>query len=275
MSNSNDQGVRSVQLALDVLEAVAFSGGDLGVTQIANRVGLTKGSVSRHLHTLVERGYLVQDPSTARYVLGPRGHLIGRLAPPGTDIAAAAGSAMRELRDTVGLTIVLSTPSSKGAMVLTALPGTTAIEIGVRPGSELAYHASAQGKALLAFGREALLQRILGQKLEPLTKHTQVDPKALSAEVLRIREDGFAVAPEEALLGINALAAPVFDGQGVCVAAVAIVSSIQYVPADPPGDMIEAVFRAAETISRNLGGMTANRHPPQRRQRKNRPHATA
>lgn len=52
--------MRSVQVALDVLEAVAFSDEELGVTQIAERLGLTKGSVHRHLLTLVERGYLVQ-----------------------------------------------------------------------------------------------------------------------------------------------------------------------------------------------------------------------
>ena len=54
-------GVRSVELAIDVLEAVAFSGEEMGVTQIADRLSVTKGSVHRHLHTLVERGYLTQN----------------------------------------------------------------------------------------------------------------------------------------------------------------------------------------------------------------------
>jgi IclR family transcriptional regulator, KDG regulon repressor len=67
-----DGGVRSVQVALDVLEAVAFADEELGVTQIAERLGLTKGSVHRHLLTLVERGYLVQNPVTTRYSSGPR-----------------------------------------------------------------------------------------------------------------------------------------------------------------------------------------------------------
>ena len=56
-----DMGVRSVRLALDILERIAFSGEELGVTQLAQRVHATKGSVHRHLLTLVERGYLKQN----------------------------------------------------------------------------------------------------------------------------------------------------------------------------------------------------------------------
>src|SRR5438477_13180523 len=77
----SETGVRSVQLALDVLEAVAFSGEELGVTQLAERLKVTKGSVHRHLLTLVERGYLVQNPVTTRYAIGAKSKLLARLAP--------------------------------------------------------------------------------------------------------------------------------------------------------------------------------------------------
>ncbi len=70
MSDSASTGVHSVQLAIDVLEAVAFSDDELGVTQIADRLGMTKGSVHRHLQTLVDRGYLAQNSSTSRYSIG-------------------------------------------------------------------------------------------------------------------------------------------------------------------------------------------------------------
>ena len=58
MTEPASSGVHSVHLAIDVLEAVAFSDDELGVTQIAERLSMTKGSVHRHLQTLVERGYL-------------------------------------------------------------------------------------------------------------------------------------------------------------------------------------------------------------------------
>ena len=102
-----DGGVRSVQVALDVLEAVAFSDEELGVTQIAERLGLTKGSVHRHLLTLVERGYTLQerghDPLLARSAQS----LVAHYA-PGTDLIQLAVGPMRELRDLLGHSVVLS-----------------------------------------------------------------------------------------------------------------------------------------------------------------------
>lgn len=49
------------------------------------------------------------------------------------------------------------------------------------------------------------------------------------------------VAPEEALLGINALAAPVFNMQEEFIAVAALVGSIQYIPRKPDRSMIEAI----------------------------------
>src|SRR5437660_12260301 len=109
-------GVRSVQLALDVLEAVAFSGEELGVTQLAERLKVTKGSVHRHLLTLVERGYLVQNPVTARYGLGTKSRLLARLAPEAHLVQLAAGP-MRDLRDAHGHSGVLSASRPRGALV--------------------------------------------------------------------------------------------------------------------------------------------------------------
>jgi DNA-binding IclR family transcriptional regulator len=56
MEERLDRGVRSVQVALDVLEAIALSGEEFGVTQSAERLKVTKRSVHRHLLTLLERG---------------------------------------------------------------------------------------------------------------------------------------------------------------------------------------------------------------------------
>lgn len=158
--SADESGVRSVRIALDVLEAVAFSGEEMGVTQIAERLKLTKGSVHRHLLTLVERGYLTQNQTTSRYAIGAKGRLLARLAPE-ADLARLAEGPMRELRDQCGHSVVLSSMSPRGALVMLTIAGTSAIEIGVRPGSELPYYASAQGKVMLAFAPRPVQQRAL------------------------------------------------------------------------------------------------------------------
>jgi IclR family KDG regulon transcriptional repressor len=247
-----DTGVRSVLLALDVLETVACSGEELGVTQVAERLNLTKGSVHRHLLTLVECGYLVQNPLTTRYRLGPKSRLLARLAPD-VDLVQLAESPMHELRDRLGHSVVLSATTPRGALVLSTVPGTSAIEIGVRPGSELSFHASAQGKILLAFSPRPQQERVLSRPLQSFTSHTLVDRSLLEEELLRAVRLGFAAAPEEAMLGINAVAAPIFDERDSCVGSVALVGSIQFLPAEPDPDSISALKAAAERISQTLG----------------------
>ena len=247
-----DGGVRSVQIALDVLEVVAFSGEELGVTQIADRLGLTKGSVHRHLLTLVDRGYLMQNPATTRYSVGPKSRLLARFAPE-TDLVRIADGPMRELRDRLGQSVVLSSMTARGALVISAIPSSSPIEIGVRPGSELSFHSSAQGKVLLAFAQHPFLKRVLSQGLQAFTAKTVVKQEALEAELVEVRKQGFASAPEEAMLGINAIAAPIFDNTDAAVAAVAIVGSIQFLPANPEEKVVLALKGCAEAISRKLG----------------------
>ena len=233
LEDRSDGGVRSVQLALDVLEAVAFSNEELGVTQLAQRLKLTKGSVHRHLLTLVERGYLVQNPATTRYALGPRSRLLAHHAPDADLIQLAAGP-MRELRDQLGHSVVLSKSTPRGALVLSMVPGTAAIEIGVRSGSELPFHSSAQGKVLLAFAPRPQQQRVLARPLQSFTSHTVVDPKPVEDELLRVAQLGFATAPEAGDARHRCRSRHrSLTTRISCAGALALVGSIQFLPAEP------------------------------------------
>jgi IclR family KDG regulon transcriptional repressor len=260
MSDPGSGGVHSVQLAIDVLEAVAFSDDELGVTQIAERLNMTKGSVHRHLQTLVERGYLAQNSTTSRYAIGPKSRLLARHAPD-TDLTHLAEGPMRQLRDALGHPVVLSEMTPRGALVLNKLSGTAPIEIGVRPGSELTFHASAQGKVMLAFAPRPLQARVLARPLQRFTDKTIVSVRRIEKELLEVARLGFASAPEEAMLGLNAVAAPIFDAQDACIATVAIVASIQFLPEKPRPSDVAQLIEAARQISRKLGHGSSAHQP--------------
>lgn len=274
--SSADGGVRSVRLALDVLETIAFSGEELGVTQLADRLSVTKGSIHRHLLTLVERGYLAQNSVTTRYGLGPKSRLLARLAPD-ADLVQLAEGPMRELRDELGFSVVLSAMSQRGALVLLTISGTSPIEIGVRIGSELPFNASAQGKILLAYAPKPLQQRVLTRHFTALTPKTITSRDGIERDLEAILKNGWTGAPEEALLGINAIAAPIFDERDNCIASLAIVGSIQFLPAMPSRTIVAALKYCAKAISKRLGhgtdvstnlataSLVADRTPPSRR----------
>ena len=208
------EGVQAVVLALRMLEFVAQSQRAVGVTELSRAFGTTKSRIHRHLQTLVAAGYLIHDPESERYRVSARLMALGQQVSEGHEMTIAARPAMRELRESLGHSVALSVPEGQQVRIIATMPGTSNVEMGVKPGSLLAMHASAQGKIALAFGDESLMRTLMQAPLEPLTPYTLTDPVELAANIHAVRQQGWAMAPNEAMIGLNTIAAPVFDALG-------------------------------------------------------------
>lgn len=254
MDSERDRGgIQAVHLTFDILEELMARQHELGVSEITQRLGSTKGTIFRHLQTLVDRGYLSQNPRTLRYRLGTRAHLLGEAARSSMDLIAIGTEALGKLQALTHQTAVLSRVVGRSVTVLNTITGPSALEIGVKPGSELPLHASAQGKIALACSKRDLLTPLKRQSLQAMTPHTVTDPDILAQQVEAVRAAGWASASEEMMLGINGVAVPVFDETGDCVASLAIVGSIQFV-GDPPSDAILAPLKeSGASVSNALG----------------------
>lgn len=224
----------------------------MGVSEVAATVGMAKGAAHKHLRTLVDHGLILQNAETTLYSPGPKLWIMGQNAPAGRQLADIALPLMRTTRDALGLAVVLSVPTTTAAFVVTTLSSNQPIEIGVRPGGELRLHSSAQGKVFLAFGPPALFGS-LRVPLQQVTPKSITDPEVLRAELAVIRERGYATAPEQSLLGINAVAAPIFSRDRALVGSIGLIGSIQYLADEPSSDQRRALFDLTEAISQRLG----------------------
>jgi DNA-binding IclR family transcriptional regulator len=245
--------VKTSDMALKILEKVAFSDIALSQTEIAEAVGIVKSAAHKHLNTLEETGWIMRDAGSGRYHLGSKAWVVGQRATATHNLAEPSRERMRALRDKTGLAVVLSSVNKSGLSVISALHGTHAIEIGVRLGSELILHASAQGQIALAFGSATLVKEVLAAKLPALTPKTLTDPEQLTARITEVRASGYACAPEETLLGVNVAAAPVFDHNGTLIATVALVGSIQHLTSPPEKAHVDAILELARSISVTCG----------------------
>ncbi len=254
---SSSEGLQAVTMAFRILEFLAGQRGGVGVTALARALETSKSRVHRHLRTLVEAGYVVQSPESEKYRVASRLVTLGRAVAENFDLATLARDEMHALRDALGQSVVISRAETAGAVVLATLPGHEAIEIGVKPGAIMAPHCTAQGKLGLAFAEPAVRERVLLSRLDMRTPHTLTSPTALREELARIRERGWATAAGESMLGVNALAAPIFEGGGQMVGAIAILGSIQFIEAEPSAAQIRHVQRAAARISAQLGHVAA------------------
>jgi DNA-binding IclR family transcriptional regulator len=252
-ASKSHSNIESVMLTLRILESLAASPDEKGVTQLARELGSTKARIFRHLQTLRNLGYVVQNPQTEKNAVGARLYVLGQLAGERFSIVAAVRPAMEQLRDRVQQTTVLSTILDGKITILNHLKGANPIEIGLRLGWIFDMHATAQGKIALALSPPDVVDAFLRRKLKAHTPHTITDPARMRAELEVIRRQGWATAPEESLIGINALGAPILGDRGKHVGAIAIVGSIQHIPAKPPREQIDAVLSAARLASQAVG----------------------
>ncbi|MBT9246246.1 IclR family transcriptional regulator (plasmid) [Gemmobacter fulvus] len=247
------EGVKAADLCLRILEYVAFEPEPAGVTQIAEFAGIAKSAAFKHLQTLIDHGFVVQDTATTRYRLGPKSWLLSRHAQSLDDIAAVALPLMLAARNALGVAVVLSAPTPQSAFVLSTVASNQQIEIGVKPGSQLSLHASAQGKVFLAFGAPELMQKLRQGPLPRITPRTITDPAALAAELPLIRQRGYATAPEQSLLGVNAIAAPVYNYDNTLIGSVGLIGSVQHILDDPQPELVARLCQLTADISAALG----------------------
>lgn len=241
-------------ISLRILELLAERDAECGVTHLAGALGVPKARVHRHLTALRQEGYVVQNARTSRYRIGWRLFLLGQKLVRQFDVVGLARPVMEELRDAVGQTIVISSFTESDVVVLDIVRGRSPLEILLHPGTQFRLHTVAQGKIALAWGSPALREAVLAGPLEACTPHTIIDPMRLSHELALVRERGWADAPEEVFLGVNALAAPIQQGDGPLFGTLAIVGSIHYLPAHANQQTVDLLKEAAAKVSALLGG---------------------
>src|SRR5262249_22838634 len=251
-----DEGpaTETVDLSLRLLERLASSRESIGVSELAREFASSKATVYRHLQALLRHGFVHQESRTMRYTAGIKLFILGERLRDRFAIVAVAREEMLQLRDQTGQMASLSALIENQCVWLEAWHAHAIVNFGVPPGSVIDFHASAHGRVALAFGPEGLLERCVATKLKAWTPQTICSPDALRRTVAQVRSRGWATAPNQYMLGLNGVAAPIFNHAGDYVGAVGIGGSIQHIPASPPQDQIRAVTQTAERISRTLGG---------------------
>lgn len=249
-----DAGVQSIVTALEILEYLAREQDAAGVAAIAAALGVTKSRVYRHLRTLLTRGYIYQSGSFEKYRIGSRLVSLSQAVAANFQLANVGSAAITQLRDALGHFTVLSEPDGTGMRVVATRPGKSMLQVQVKQGSLLPYHASAQGKLCLAFGDPSLLDQVCRGKLEAMTPYSITTARALRAEIDKVRRNGYATAFNESLVGTNILAAPILGPDSALRGTVAVIDSVQFLPQQPHRTQIARVMAAARQITKMLGG---------------------
>ena len=251
--------IKSVALTIRILNEIADSGGPIGVSDLARRLGEAKARIHRHLLTLRDAGLLSQGDGDDRYRLGWALFELGQAAAAQFDIAAIAEPAMRQLRDTTRLTTILSQRTGDEMIVTQSFDSESMIAVTVRKGLRVPAHRSAMGRIMLAFASIEDQKRILAKPLPGILPSTTIERAAVRARLPTIQETLFELSRAETQFGVDAIAAPILDSDDKLVAVVSILGTGMQVGEPVKPELITLLHKCAATISAALNSTAYDR----------------
>jgi DNA-binding IclR family transcriptional regulator len=179
---------------LHVLNAFALDKPQFGVTELSQRLGLTKNMVHRALVTLVNEGFLIRDPGGVRYELGFGVLELQNQNFPVPDFRTLARTAQDQLHALTGATTQLSIRVGDNQVVIDGVEAFGPTATRPKIGSFFPLHASAASRAILAFLSDTEVEDYLRRNapLRRFTETTLVMPEEIRDEVQRVRASGYA-----------------------------------------------------------------------------------
>lgn len=254
-ADSGSATIATVERAADILLHFASSPGpDLGVTEIAEELGLSKAAVHRVLASLRSRGLIDLDERTRRYSLGVAAMKLGLTYLDRIDIRRIAHPHLQELSDRTNETATLSVPvGDRSRVYIDQVTPMREVIMTVTLGEPYPLHAGASSRALLAFFPEERIEAYInGGPLESMTASTIIDPETLRRDLALVREHGWARSAAERKSGAASVAAPVRDHEGKPVAVVSVCGPMERFSSEFEGCR-DALLHTTRILSRRYG----------------------
>jgi DNA-binding IclR family transcriptional regulator len=254
MANPDKQTatVQSVDRALLVLEILAKLG-QAGVTEIAGELGVHKSTVSRLIAALESRGYVEQVSGRGKYRLGVSIARLAQTSRAHLDLVKLSQDVSDTLTGEVGETTNLAILDGDRIVNIVESIGPAEITLRTWVGQSCPAHATSSGKVLLAGLDPADVRTRLAATLESFTANTVVRIADLQRELATVRERGWASVGEELEVGLNAVAAPVYDANAQVIAALSVSGPAYRLGRDQYAEIAKQTIAAADVISRRLG----------------------
>ena len=260
MPNANDLSprrtrgtIQSVDRAARILKALASGPRRLGVSQLADQLGMTRPTVHGLLQTLQAHGFVEQDRDSDKYQLGAGLLHLGNSYLDHNELRARSLVHADRLATRAQAAVRVGVLHGAAVVVVHHVFRPDAVFQVLEVGAQLPAHASALGKAMLAYAPPPVLDDLTAEPLVKLTNRT-LTAAALRRELKAVREGGLARERDEAVLGESSVAGAIFDHSGHAVGSIGVVGDTERIlPRGPARGIAGAVAEAARGVSRELG----------------------
>ena len=246
-------GVARIATALDIVAARGW----VSAAELAAEMGVDRSTGWRLARSLQRVGWLHHDPITGRYRLGIPLFELGTRVLDTIDVRDEARRVMTELVASTGESVDLAIRDGDSVVFIDKIDGTHEVRAFTRSGQRARLHATAAGKVFLALMPGPELRAYLARPLEARTPATITDPAELARVVEETRRRGWAINRGELHVEAGALAVPVLDATGACVAALGLNVPLSRLDEDRVRILIARLQDATRRLTPTLSlGMT-------------------
>lgn len=227
MSKNNDRySANALARGLEIITLFNAARPSLSLVEIAKLLGVSRTVPYRLLYTLESLGYLRQRKKSKRYELTPKVLELGFSYINSMELVDIVQPYLESVRDELNVSGHLSTLDGTDVVYIgtARMHGITAINVNV--GRRLKAHAVANGRVLLAHQSEEYIEENYNEEnLAKLTEHKITDLTSFKKNLIKIKDQGYAVSRGEFLPSINSVAVPIFNSNDEVVAAVNLVGT--------------------------------------------------
>lgn len=245
--------VSSVLKVFGILQALTEER-EIGITELSQRVMMSKSTVYRFLQTMKSLGYVSQESESEKYSLTLKLFELGAHALQNVDLIRSADIEMRELSRLTRETIHLGALDEDGIVYIHKIDSMYNLRMYSRIGRRNPLHTTAIGKVLLAWRDRSEAEEIISQiEFKRSTDKTILTPEALLAALDEVKEQGFGEDIEEQEEGLRCIAVPVFDRFGVVIAGLSISFPTLRFSEEHKNEYVKSLHQAARKISEHMG----------------------
>lgn len=216
--------VASLAKGLSILSAFDVQNAQMTLTEVADRVGMTRATARRFLLTLESLGYLGQEKR--KFHLTPKVLNLGYAFMASVPVLDVISPVLEELTAKTGLVSAFAIINDDEIVNLAHGSISKFFATGQTIGSSKPAYCTASGRAILSNWDssevDAYLERV---KFKPLTPYTITDPEELKTELAKTKQRGYSLVDQEAEIGIRVIAVPIFDSSKNLIGSIFIVAN--------------------------------------------------
>lgn len=245
--------VSSVLKVFGILQALGEER-EIGITELSQRVMMSKSTVYRFLQTMKSLGYVAQEGESEKYSLTLKLFELGAKALQNVDLIRSADIQMRELSNLTRETIHLGALDEDGIVYIHKIDSMYNLRMYSRIGRRNPLHSTAIGKVLLAWRDRAEVREILSHiEFTRSTRHTVGSAEELLPLLDKVKAQGYGEDNEEQEEGLRCVAVPVFDRFGVVIAGLSISYPTIRFSEENKSECVGMLHNAARNISEQMG----------------------